>query len=282
MTGEGFILREIQGIPYYSCLAFEDLPHLRHGFSTRRGGVPDLKESSLNLSETFWDSPARVNENRRRLLSALHLADAPLITLHQVHSNRVHIIEDISTQWNRAEGDAIATRAENIALAVKTADCLPVLIADPVKNAVAAVHSGWRGTLSQVLLCTIREMQRVFGSDPSQLLTAIGPGIRACCYEVGREVADLFKIEYPECCSAMSASVRPDKYLLDLGKVLDIQMNLAGIRPENRHDLGACTCCNTREFFSHRAEGSAAGRMMSIIGLLPGRAKAQSGKGTKD
>ena len=289
MTGEGFILREFLGIPYYSCLAFEEVPHLRHGFSTRRGGAPDLKESSLNLSDAPWDSTSRVNENRRLFLSALQLAAASLIVLRQVHSNRVHIIEDISTQWNQLgtcpsnrsgqfhysdrllEGDAMATRIENIALAVKTADCLPVLIADPAKNVVAAVHSGWRGTLSEILLCTIREMQRAFGSDPSRLLTAIGPGMRACCYEVGSDVAELFKKEYPECCSAMPASVHPDKYLLDLGKALDVQMNRAGIRPENRYDLKLCTCCNTEEFFSHRAEGSAAGRMMSIIGLLPGK-----------
>jgi len=180
----------------------------------------------------------------------------------------VHIIEDISTQWNQLEGDAIATRVDSIALAVKSADCMPVLIVDPAKNAVAAVHSGWRGTLAEILLCTIREMQRAFGSDPSQLLTAIGPGMRACCYEVGNDVADLFKKEYPECL-AMPTSVRPDKYLLDLGKVLDVQMHRAGIRPENRYDIKACTFCNTEEFFSHRAEGSAAGRMMSIIGFAP-------------
>ena len=275
MTGAGFILREFSGIPYYSCLAFEDVPHLRHGFSTRRGGAPDLKESSLNLSDSPWDSTSRVSENKRRFLSALQLADTPLIALCQVHSNRVHIIEDLSRQWNQPDGDAMATCVENIALAVKTADCLPILIADPDKNAVAAVHSGWRGTLSGILLCTIREMQRAFGSDPSRLLTAIGPGIRACCYEVGSDVAGLFKKKYPECCSTMSASVHPDKYLLDLGNVLDVQMNRAGIRPENRYDLKACTCCNTEEFFSHRAEGSAAGRMMSIVGLLPGRALVQ-------
>jgi polyphenol oxidase len=272
MTGSGFILREFLGIPYYSCLAFEKVPCLRHGFSTRRGGAPDLKESSLNLSDAPWDSTSRVSENRHRFLSALQLADAPLVALRQVHSNHVHIIDDISNQWNQLEGDAIATRVENIALAVKTADCLPILIVDPVKNVVAAVHSGWRGTLSEILLCTIREMQRAFGSDPSQLLTAIGPGMRACCYEIGSDVAGLFKKDYPECCSAMPASVHPDKYLLDLGKALDVQMNRAGIRPENRYDLKTCTCCNTGEFFSHRAEGSAAGRMMSVIGIAPGKA----------
>lgn len=267
MTGTEFILREHQGVRYYSCLAFEKLPNLRHGFSTRHGGAPDLSASSLNLSEMPWDSPARVKENRSRLLSALNIPDVPLITLSQIHSSRVHIIEDISAQWNDAEGDAIATREENIALAVKTADCMPVLIVDPMKRAVAAVHSGWRGTLSGVLLCTVQEMRRAFGSDPSQLLTAIGPGIRACCYEVGRDVADLFGEAYPECCSASPAKDHRNKFLLDLGSVLAAQLDQAGIRPENRHDLGLCTCCNKQEFFSHRAEGSSTGRMMSIIGI---------------
>lgn len=267
MNKESFLLRESQGIRYYTCCAFESVPHLHHGFSTRRGGAPDLNESSLNLSNSVWDSPARVSENRRRFLSVLHLEDAPLITLRQVHSNRVHIIEDISSQWNKSDGDALATQVENIALAVQVADCLPVLIADPMKNAVAAVHSGWKGTLSHVLLQTIREMEKAFNSDPSTLLIAIGPGIRACCFEVGREVADLFDEAYPGCCSANSANGHPGKFLLDLGKALDIQMNLAGIRPEHRHDLGACTRCNPNEFFSYRAEGHAAGRMMAVIGL---------------
>jgi YfiH family protein len=268
MTGAGFVLRESRGVPYYSCLAFETLPRLRHGFSTRQGGAPDSKENSLNLSESSWDSPARVDENRSRLLSSLGLASAPLITLHQVHSNRVHIIEDISAQWNRTEGDAIATRLGNVALAVKTADCLPVLIADPETKAVAAVHSGWRGTLAGILPRTIREMQRVFESDPSKLIAAVGPGIRACCYEVGEDLARLFKNQHPECCLPSSIAGHRDKCFLDLAKVLYNQMDQAGIRSENRYDLGACTRCRNQEFFSHRAEGPGAGRMLSIIGFF--------------
>jgi len=267
MNEEGFLPRESHGIRFYACCAFESMPHIRHGFSTRSSGAPDLEPSSLNLGDSSWDSPARVSENRRRFLSALHLEDARLITLHQVHSNRVHIIEDISGQWNQSEGDALATRVENLALSVQVADCLPVLIADPVMNAVAAVHSGWRGTLTRVLPQAIREMGRAFHSDPSTLEVAVGPGIRACCFEIGSEVADLFDKAYPGCCSTGSAVGRPGKCFLDLGKVLDIQMSLAGITPEHRHDLRACTCCNPREFFSYRAEGTAAGRMMAVIGL---------------
>ncbi len=271
MRGDGFVLREFQGIPYYSCLAFESLPYVCHGFSTRRGGchggLSAGAEYSFDLGGTAGNIGKLAAENRHRFLVALHLENARLITLRQIHSDCVYIIEDISDQWNRSEGDALATRTENVALAVQIADCLPILIADPVRNAVATVHSGWRGALSRILFQTIRKMQEAFGSDPTTLLIAVGPGIRACCFEVGAEVVELFEREYPGACLAKPIHARPDKYLCDLCGALDIQLDLAGVPPENRYDLGACTHCNTGEFFSYRAEGSASGRMMAVIGL---------------
>jgi YfiH family protein len=208
----------------------------------------------------------RVQENRRRFMSALHLEQASLTTLRQVHSNRVHIIEDSSGQWNQSEGDALITLVENIALAVQVADCVPLLIADPARHAVGAVHSGWRGTLSRILLQTIREMQRAFQSDPAQLCISVGPGIRECCFEVGSEVAALFDEEYPGCGLATPLDAWKGKFRVDLCRALNIQLDLAGVPPENRFDLGACTCCKTDEFFSYRAEGPASGRMLAVIG----------------
>ena len=282
MHRSGFILRKLHGVPYYGCREFESLPRLRHGFSTRHGGVPAAGGPTLNLANAAWDSPGRVQENRRRLLRALNLEKAQLTTLHQVHSDRVHIIEDNSGRWNQSEGDALSTRVENVALGVKIADCLPVLIADPVRNAVAAVHSGWRGMLKKVLMITIQEMKRKFNSDPSNLLVAIGPAIRACCFEVGREVAEPFEEQYPGCGLTKPMQERPEKRSLDLVKALEIQLDLAGIPSENRHDLGICTCCNTDDFFSHRAEGSASGRMMALICLLPKSTMDKRGRGIKD
>lgn len=275
MRQSDFVLREIEGIPYYSCRAFEELPGLCHGFSTRRSGVSDLAECSLNLGCSSGDSAERVNANRRRFLSALRLHEACLVTLHQVHSNRVHIIKDISGQWNQTEGDALITRVEEIALAVQIADCLPVLMADPQKNVIAAVHSGWRGTLKRIVEKTVEEMRSTFGSDPAQIIVAIGAGIRACCYEVGLEVAGIFDEEYPECGLTTPAKARPGKYLLDLPKALGIQFHASGIRPENSFDLGACTRCNVNEFFSYRAEGSRAGRMMAVIGRASQRGRVR-------
>ena len=170
--------------------------------------------------------------------------------------------------WNAPEGDALVTKAEGVSIAVKTADCLPVLIADPDNKAVAAVHSGWRGTLKQIAAETILTMQKVFRSDPARLLVAVGPGIRSCCYEVGPEVSVLFEDRYPENGISVAAPGRPDKFLLDMPQTLKIQLNAAGVVPENIHDLGLCTCCNTDTFFSYRAEGKHSGRMMAVIGRV--------------
>jgi YfiH family protein len=261
-----FTRREEQGIPFYSCCAFEELPGLYHGFSTRHGPASISAQYHFDLSHSTCDSPLRVIKNRRRFLSALNLGNVPLATLRQVHSNRVYIIKDISDQWNQPEGDALTTWVEGVALAVQTADCFPILIADPARKAVAAVHSGWRGTLSRILTVTVHEMQNAFHSDPKELLFAIGPGIRACCLEVGNEVMELFEREFPDAGLTKPKNPLTGKYLLDLSKALDIQLDQVGTRPENRYDLGACTRCNTHEFFSYRAEGDHAGRMMAVIG----------------
>lgn len=266
MKESKFILREVEGIPFYSCRAFDALSDLCHGFSTRHGGAQSRTEYSLNLGYTAWDSVERVDENRRRFLSALNFHKSPLVTLHQVHSKRVHIIKELSGQWNPPDGDALICQDKDIALAVQAADCIPVLIVDPEKKVYAAIHSGWRGTLKRIVLHTTREIQDNFGSNPADLLVAIGPGIRSCCYEVGQEVAVLFEDKFPGTCTAVSSPDRPGKYFLDLPKALEIQLNTAGIRPENIHNLGLCTCCNTETFFSFRAEGVLSGRMMAVIG----------------
>ena len=278
-----FILRESREIPYYSCRAFENLPWLRHGFSTRWGGEGG---GTLNLASAAWDTEERVNENRRRLLSALGLENAALFSLNQIHSDRVYVVESVAglyepqaeflffpssdsiQNYKSNEGDALITNSENAVLAIKTADCFPVLIVDPVNRAVGAVHSGWRGTLARVLPGAIEEMSRRYQSNPAHLMAALGPGIRECCFEVGEEVARLFKEAYPEKTAARPRQSMPGKYLVDLAAVLKTQMTQSGIPPENQYDPGTCTRCNTREFFSWRAEGSSAGRMMAVIALV--------------
>jgi YfiH family protein len=236
---------------------------LRHGFSTRRGGT--TPEGSLNLGYLDWDTRKRVNENRRRFLSALGLGHASMATLAQVHSDQVHIITGDKNQWNRPpEGDALLTRESGIALAVRVADCLPILLTDPDKRAIGAFHAGWRGILAHILVKTVNRMRDAFGSDPARMVVAVGPGIRSCCMEVGPEVACLFDREFPN--RTLSRS-RKGEAMLDLQQALEADRAEAGIDRENFFDLGLCTRCNPEEFYSYRGEGEASGRMMAAIGF---------------
>ena len=261
-----FVRREIRGVPYYSCLALEESPHVRHGFSTRQGGVSPLPQADLNLSYVSWDAPERVGENRRRFLSALDLSATRLVTLAQIHSDRLHIIEETPSQRNRRlEGDALATVRPGTALAVQVADCFPILLADGRANAVAAIHAGWRGILARVLTKTVAALRASLGTDPGNLRVAIGPAIRRCCFEVGEDVVAQFRAAYPRVELAEPRAGCPGKHLLDLRRALDIQCAEAGIPPGNIFDLQACTRCNPGEFFSYRAEGAHSGRMMGVI-----------------
>jgi YfiH family protein len=268
MRRDGFVLRVVRGVAYYSCRAFEELPGLGHGFSTRRGGAPAFAGNRFNLGDASWDTPERIQENRHRFLGAVRLEGARLATLRQIHSDRVYIIRDLSAQWNRPEGDALATALEDVALAVQVADCLPVLLADPVTKVVAAIHSGWRGIVSHILPKAVQEIQRSLSVDPAHLLAAVGPGIRSCCFEVGPEVAARFDREFPRGRLTRPAETSPGKYYLDLVGALEFDFVAAGIKPEKCHDSGLCTCCNISEFFSHRAEKDRAGRMMAVIGRI--------------
>lgn len=269
MIGNEFFRRSSRGLTFYGCTALEGLAHVRHGFSTRADLAATSLGSSLNLSPVPWDSRERVAGNRRRFLEALGLGSARLQSLSQIHSDRVHIIEESSAQGNLPrEGDALATSQKGLALGVFVADCFPVLLADPSCRAVAAVHSGWRGTAGQIVDKTVATMHEALAADPSRMIAAIGPGIRSCCFEVGLDVADLFEKRWPASSRRKSPADRPGKAFLDLALVLRLQLVSAGLDPDNIFDLGLCTRCNPEEFFSYRGEGVRAGRLMAVIGSI--------------
>ncbi len=266
MKNAAFSFHKTSDVPFYCCSVLEALPGLRHGFSTRRNVEQSVSDRSFNLDGTDWNAADRVDEYIRRFLSALNLQDATLATVQQIHSSRIHIIKEVPEKWNPPEGDALITENPVIALAVRTADCFPILIADSKSNVIAAVHSGWRGALHQIVFHTVREIQHTFGRDPADLHVAIGPGIRSCCFEVGPDVHDLFEETYPEASVRVPAPENPVKFKMDLPDIIRMQLRQSGIKPENIHDLGLCTCCNTDTFFSYRAEGERSGRMFAVIG----------------
>jgi len=271
MPEDGFQRREKQGIAYYTCRALDQVPGLSHAFSTRHGGVSPLPDKALNLSRVSWDSPQNVEENRRRFFSALALRPETLATLCQIHSSEFHIINGAPHQWNPGTpGDALITRSPGLALAVQLADCFPILAADPVTRTIACIHAGWRGTLGGILPNTLSGMVQHFGCDPLRLLVAIGPGIRSCCMEVGEELAPAFEQACPGLGISRPHPANPGKYLLDLPQALKLQAAAAGIPEKSVFDLGMCTRCRSDEFFSYRAEGAHAGRMMAVISWVLG------------
>jgi YfiH family protein len=173
-----------------------------------------------------------------------------VVTVHQVHSARVLTSGEAA---GRPDADALITGTPGVAIGVKTADCVPVLLADPVHRAVAAVHAGWRGTAASIVQAAIRRMAQEYGTRPEDLHAMIGPSIGACCYEVGPEVAAEFGIR-------ILSRVR-----LDLWQLNRKQLEAAGLNPANIELLEECTRCDAERYHSYRRDGAAAGRMLSWI-----------------
>jgi YfiH family protein len=275
-----------RGVLVLQVPALAKLPWLVHGFSTRGGGVSELNgKRVLNLGFTEWDARENVKENRRRLQSALGAQDFNLVSLLQFHSDAILTFQSAPTEPSR--GDASVTKRPGLLLAVQTADCVPILLADPKNRAVAAVHAGWRGTLARIVEKAIGRMHMQFGSKASDLLAAIGPSIGGCCYEVGTEVAAAFSAQFADAAeffdelrtgdepnplqwlNRMPPGHQPPakKVLLDLRKANRAQLEASGVPAGNIFVSDLCTGCRRDILFSYRKEGAESGRMMGVIGI---------------
>jgi len=266
--------------------ALAKIPWLVHGFSTRPGGVSDLGgEKVLNLGFAEWDATENVLENRRRFQSSLDADGLKLCGLSQIHSDVVHVFEAAPAAPCR--GDASTTNRRGLLLAVQTADCVPILLADTKNRAGAAVHAGWRGTLQRIVTKAIGKMQMQFGTRPIDLLAAIGPSIGGCCYEVGTEVASEFRSQFSNA-SDWFDELRtgdepnplqwlnmkppghqppPKNVLLDLRKANRAQLLEAGVPARNIFVSDLCTACRRDLLFSYRKECGTTGRLMAVIGI---------------
>jgi polyphenol oxidase len=268
-------------------------PWLVHGFSTRTGGYSRVYgERSLNLGFTKHDSRQAVESNRRAFLRKIGAGNGrkpwALITLRQIHSDLIHFVSERPSR--QRTGDGLITAQPNVVLGIQTADCLPVILVDPRHRAVGVFHAGWRGTEKRIVEKGVGEMQRYFATRPADLKAAIGPGIQACCYEVGEEVrekfesqfgyaADLFREvkesdpvreKYPLLfltARAPGHSELPHKLFLDLVEANRRQLMEAGVKAKNIHASRLCTACHPEILFSHRADQGVTGRMMAVVGI---------------
>lgn len=277
---------------------------LLHGFSTRVGGSSrTYGKNQLNLGFTKDDSRAAVERNRAAFLRELGTCgdsrprpssraklnrNWPLITLRQIHSDIIHSVDSVPRET--LAGDGLITATPGLLLAIQTADCLPVILVDTKRHAVGVFHSGWRGTVSRIVEKGIGEMQRAFGTRARDLKAAIGPGIHACCYEVGEEVRTKFESQFAYGASlfhevkesdpvrekypllfltarAPGHSELPKKIFLDLVEACGQQLLAAGVLKKNIETSPLCTNCHPELLFSYRAEKGKTGRMMAVAGI---------------
>jgi YfiH family protein len=230
------------------------IPGVVHAITTRAGGVSEGRCASLNVSYSVGDPTHNVDENLRRVAIALDTSRESLFAAYQVHGREVTVVEPDTEPRPRC--DVLVTRSPEKTLMLRFADCTPVLLADPRRRAVAAVHAGWRGTAVRAAGAAVQALRDVFGSRSSDIVAGIGPAIGPCCYTVGQDVREAF-------------SDRPHLFSdgkLDLWQANREALTEAGIPADNIEVAGICTRCESDRFFSHRANsGQPAGRFAALI-----------------
>jgi YfiH family protein len=244
------------------------LDGVSHGFFTRQGGVSSGYYSSLNGGLGSNDTKANVTENRARMAGALGVEPSRLLTAFQIHSPDVAVDEAPWALEARPNADAIVTRTPSLAIGVTTADCGPILLADPQAGVIGAAHAGWRGALSGVVEATVDAMERL-GAERGQIRAAIGPMIRQSNYEVGPDLIAHFVGADPGNERFFAPAPRPHHALFDLGGYISARLKGAGI--QRIEDIGLCTYADPDRFFSyrrssHRAEADY-GRHVNAIAL---------------
>jgi polyphenol oxidase len=273
--------------------ALSKVPWLVHGFSTRMGGVSRVYGGdALNLGFTQHDSRRAVDRNRELFLKKLRAINGrtcwPLISQRQIHSDLIHRIESLAE--HQPAGDGFVTDTPGLLVTVQAADCLPVVLVDRKRRAVGVFHAGWRGTVKRIAEKGVGEMRKHFRTDPRNLIAAIGPGVRGCCYEVGEGVRSKFESQFAYAESlfhelkeldpvrekypllfltarAPGHSELPVKLFLDLAEANRRQLLDAGVLAKNIDTGFPCTACHTDLLFSYRAEKGITGRMMAAAGI---------------
>ncbi|MGI6604551.1 MAG: peptidoglycan editing factor PgeF [bacterium] len=267
-----FTRREEGELVYYAADGLESTGLVRHGFSTRHGGVSRDALASLNLGFKN-DEVSSVLENRRRFLTALGLDPARLVTGQQVHGTVVAEVtaRDVGRGALRWEDgfpatDALVTSLSGVPIAVATADCVPILYLDPVKKAIGAAHAGWRGSVRGIAQAVVTKLRECYGSNPEDILAAIGPSIGPCCYEVDERVMIPLQDNFP----FWRRVVEPrgdGHWFLNLWELNRRVLVAAGVLERNIAVGELCTSCQVLDFFSYRAEKGFTGSLAAVIAL---------------
>ncbi len=247
----GLTIREQDDMVWGSFDKLEQLGFFKHWITTRKGGVSKGSLAELNLAGHVGDKKEAVKKNREKVSRILG-GSGSIYLPRQIHSTRIIVPTKKSKE---CDGDVLILTERSVAAGILTADCLPVIMADPVNKIVALVHAGRMGLFSLILKKTVEEMENVYKSDPADLVVGIGPGIRRCCYEVDEEI---FEGEFDEFKKFWNSDGK-----LDMIFAANSQLLEAGILMTNIHDSEICTSCQDNVFFSHRSQKGKAGRFMT-------------------
>lgn len=259
---------------YLTFPILENTGMVRHLFSTRMGGVSRGIYSSMNLSFSRGDNKENVDENFRRIAQVLDSTPEHIVCSRQTHTTNVRKVteEDLGKgvvrETDYDDVDGLITNVPGIILATFYADCVPLYFVDVKNKAIGLSHSGWRGTVNRMGQATLQAMKRAYGTEPSDVMAAIGPSICQDCYEVGEEVADAFRKSFPNEWEYLIRKGKEEgKYQLDLQETNRRILLAAGVLPENIAVTDICTCCNSELLFSHRGSNGKRGNLGAFLEL---------------
>jgi polyphenol oxidase len=265
-------------VPFLTFPALSQIPFIKHGFSTRIGGVSSGFFSSMNLGRgngPVKDDKENVIENYHRIARSIGVDVNSMVISQQVHKTNIRVV----TGEDRGKGlfrprdydeiDGLITNEPGITLVTKYADCVPLYFVDPKRKAIGLTHSGWRGTVAKIGHRTVEELQAHYHSEPKDIIAVIGPSICRSCFEIGEEVAVEFEKAFPMAYEQQILTRIPDskKYLCDLWAANRQVLLGVGLLEENIHVSGVCTCCNEDILFSHRKTAGKRGSLAAFLAL---------------
>jgi len=264
---------ENKGIPFFTAPNLQALPFLTHGFSTRQGGVSSGCCATLNFGYLCEENQENVRQNYFLFCDALGVNPRHLVLTNQTHTTNIRLV----TEADQGKGlvrprdysdiDALITNVADTPLAVVSADCVGILLADPVQKVVAVAHAGWQGTVHEIAGKVVSAMSEHYGCRPQDIRAAMGPAIGPCCYEVGCEVFQAFAGK-PALHNTPCLKETPEgRYFIDLPLANLLFLQTAGLLPKNIHNAALCTRCHNDLFFSHRAQEGKKGLMAAIISI---------------
>ena len=264
--------------------ALDALGFVRHGFSTRLGGVSQGIFSSMNLSIGRGDDEEFVAENFRRFCAEIEVREQDLVFSSQTHDTHIRVVDEsdkgkgLRRKRDYDSVDGLLTNIPGVPLLTSYADCVPLFFVDPVKKAVGTAHAGWRGTVDKIGAKMIQRFCTVYGSDAEDIVACIGPSIGKCCFETGEEVYDRVRnmgMDFSAWVTEMNAQQRSPqpgnkKYMIDLWQINKDILLESGVKDENITVAEMCTKCHSDIFFSHRATNGKRGAMAAVIGIHQG------------